>query len=195
MKYPNSINKTYKKTVINYKNRGMDLESMINDACSYYLENDIAIIYKKPTPIGIVEVDYKNKAVIKKAYFKEPSTLDYNGIYKGKYVEFDAKECHSKTSFPIKNIHEHQLKHLRRIINHGGICFLVISMNDNYYLFKGEDLLEFLAKEERKSIPFKVIDTKGYKLDYNYSTGIDYIKGIDIAYKELINFENTKVEN
>ena len=40
MKYPNSINKTYKKTVINYKNRGMDLESMINDACSYYLEND-----------------------------------------------------------------------------------------------------------------------------------------------------------
>ncbi len=192
MKYPGSVNKTYKKTVINYKNRGMDLEAMINDACSYYLEKDIAIIYKKPTPIGIVEVDYANNAQIKKAYFKEPSTLDYNGIYLGKYVEFDAKECHSKTSFPLKNIHDHQLKHLARIIKHGGICFLVISMNDNYYLFKGEDLLEFIKDTTRKSIPFEVIDTKGYKLDYNYVSGIDYISGINKAYKELINFEENE---
>ena len=81
MKYPNNIKKEYKKE-INYKNRGMDLEALINDACLYYLEHDLAVIYKKPTPIGVVDVDYKNGAVIHKAYFKEPSTLDYNGIYK-----------------------------------------------------------------------------------------------------------------
>lgn len=185
MKYPSNIKKNYEKR-INYKNRGMELESLINEACKYYLERDIAVIYKKPTPIGIVEVDYKNGATINKAYFKEPSTLDYNGIYKGKYIEFDAKECHSTTSFPIKNIHEHQIKHIKNIINHGGIAFLIISMNSNYYLFKGDDLLEFINLKSRKSIPFSIIDNKAYKLEYNYNIGIDYIKGIDTVYKELI---------
>ncbi|MCM1053822.1 MAG: Holliday junction resolvase RecU [Ruminococcus sp.] len=185
MKYPGSINKTYTR-VVNYKNRGMDLESIINDSCKYYLDNDIAIIYKKPTPIGVVDVDYKNGATINKAYFKEPSTLDYNGIYKGKYVEFDAKECRNTTSFPLNNIHSHQIKHIERIITHGGICFLIISMNSNYYLFKGEDLLEFIKNETRKSLPFSLIDSKGYKLIYNYN-GLKFIEGIDALYKELIN--------
>ena len=104
------------KKEINYKNRGMDLENLINDACKYYLEHDLAVIYKKPTPIGIVDVDYKNGATINKAYFKEPSTLDYNGIWQGKYVEFDAKECKSKTSFPLNNIHLHQINHIKKIM-------------------------------------------------------------------------------
>ena len=63
MKYPNNIKKNYKKE-INYKNRGMDLENLINEACKYYLEHNLAVIYKKHTPIGIVDVDYKNGAVI-----------------------------------------------------------------------------------------------------------------------------------
>ena len=182
MKYPNNIQKNFKKE-INYKNRGMNLEGLINEACKYYLEHDLAIIYKKPTPIGVVDVDYKKGAIIKKAYFKEPSTLDYNGIYKGKYVEFDAKECQSKTSFPLNNIHEHQLNHIKKIIRHGGIAFLIISMNQGYYLFKGEDLIIFLKTHTRKSIPYQVILEKGYPLKINYNIGIDYLKGIDEAYK------------
>lgn len=189
MLYPGLKNKTYKKT-INYKNRGMDLENLINEACKYYLEHDMAIIYKKPTPIGVVEVDYQKGATINKAYFKEPSTLDYNGLYKGKYIEFDAKECQSPTSFPLKNLHEHQIKHINSIIKHGGIAFLIISMNDEYYLFKGEDLQEFLNSETRKSIPYNIIESKGYKLNYNYNIGIDYLTGLNESYKELINNEN-----
>lgn len=185
MKYPSSIKKKYTK-ITNYKNRGMDLENIINKACEYYISNDIAIIYKKPTPIGVVDVDYKNGAIINKAYYKEPSTLDYNGIFEGKYIEFDAKECQSKTSFPLKNIHEHQLNHLKRIINHHGICFLIISMNTKYFLYKGEDLLEFIHTNDRKSIPYEEISKKGFELKENYYIGLDYIKGIKEAYKELI---------
>ena len=194
MKYPNNIKKIYKKE-INYKNRGMDLENLINDACKYYLEHDMAVIYKKPTPIGVVDVDYKNGAVINKAYFKEPSTLDYNGIYKGKYIEFDAKECVSKTSFPLSNIHLHQIKHIEHILKHGGIAFLIISMNSNYYLFKGDDLLHFIKDNKRKSIPYSFIQEKGYPLKFNYNIGIDYLKGIDEAYKGVGYFENTKNES
>ena len=73
MKYPSNIKKSYTKS-IDYKNRGMELEALINEACKYYLEKDIAIIYKKPTPIGIVDVDYKNGATI--MVFIKASTLN-----------------------------------------------------------------------------------------------------------------------
>ena len=77
MKYPNGLNKEYVND-INYKNRGMNLEDDLNVTNEYYRNNDIAIIYKKPTPITIVKVDYKSRqdAVIKEAYFKTPSTTD-----------------------------------------------------------------------------------------------------------------------
>ena len=170
----------------------MELEDIINEACNYYLEMDLAIIYKKPTPIGVVDVDYKNGAVINKAYFKEPSTLDYNGIYKGKYVEFDAKECHSKTSFPLSNIHNHQIKHIENILRHCGIAFLIIGMNSEYFIFKGEDLLEFINTNTRKSIPYHIILEKGFKLNYKYHIGLDYLKGIEeIYFKGVVEYENT----
>ena len=184
MKYPNNIKKSYKKE-INYKNRGMNLESLINEACKYYVHNDLAIIYKKPTPIGVVDVDYKNGAVINKAYFKEPSTLDYNGIYKGKYIEFDAKECKSTTSFPLSNIKKHQLNHIDNIIRHGGITFLIIFMNNAFYLLEGKVLLEYIYNNDRKSIPFEFMQSNGHKIPEKYFPRIDYLKIVD----ELIRSE------
>ena len=103
MNYPSGIKKSYNK-VISYGNRGMTLEEDINVTNEYYLIHNIASIYKKPTPIGIVKVDYKS-GTIKEAYFKTPSTTDYNGIYKGKYIDFEAKET-MVNSFPLANIHE-----------------------------------------------------------------------------------------
>ena len=83
------------KKNLSYKNRGMFLENIINETNNYYLEKDRAIIYKKPTPIKVLNVEYRTKktTMINKAVFSHTSTLDYNGIYKGHYIEFDAKEC------------------------------------------------------------------------------------------------------
>ena len=50
MDYPLGIKKT-SNYLINYKNRGMTLEDDINKSNQYYIENNIAYIYKKPTPI------------------------------------------------------------------------------------------------------------------------------------------------
>ena len=111
-----------------YSNRGMGLEQDINDSNNYYLVQDIAVVYKKPTPITINKVDYKSRsdAIIKEAHFKIPSTTDYNGIYKGKYIDFEAKEVKNKTSFPLSNIHSHQINHLKNITQHGGIGFIIV---------------------------------------------------------------------
>ena len=182
MNYPNK-KKVSNSKLITYSNRGMDLESDINNSNKYYKENDIAIIYKKPTPIKVVKVDYNNRinTKIREAYYEIPSTTDYNGIYKGKYIDFDAKETKSKTSFSLNNIHSHQIDHLVSIYNHGGISFLIIRFTtlDETYLFETKYLIKFLEENNRKSIPYNYIKDNGYLINYNYYPRIEYIKVID----------------
>ena len=184
MQYPNNIKKNFiKHEIKSHSNRGMNLETEINETNQYYLNNDIALIYKKPTPIGVVDVSYKNnKKIIEKAYFKEQSTLDYNGLYKGRYVDFDAKECRSKTAFPLSNIHEHQTKHIRNVIRHGGIAFLIIRMNNIHYLLTGEDYLYYIDNENRKSIAYSYIEEKGYIIQEKYLPSLVYLSVIDEIY-------------
>lgn len=185
MQYPNSIKKSYTKLSVSHSNRGMNLESALNSSNEYYLRNDKALIYKKPTPIGVVDVSYKNhKKVIEKAYFKEQSTLDYNGLYRGKYIEFDAKETLNKTAFPLSNIHEHQTKQIRSVIKHGGIIFLVIRMNNINYLLTGEDYIDYIDNNDRKSISYEYIKEKAHLIKEAYQPQLDYLKVVDEIYFE-----------
>ena len=131
MLYPSKAKKAYQKPV-SYARRGMDLENLINEANKYYLDNDIAVIYKKPTPVEIKKVSYKGKTEYIEGVLREKSTLDYTGVYKGYYLDFDAKSSKSKTSFPLANIHKHQLLHIDRVLKHKGISFLIIEMNDRF---------------------------------------------------------------
>lgn len=164
----------------NYANRGMTLEYDINETNKYYLIHNIALIYKKPTPIKVVRVEYP-KNIIKEAYFSEPSTLDYNGIYKNKYIEFDAKETSSKTSFPISNIHKHQLDHIKKVLYFGGIAFLIVRFNslNKTYILLGSDLIEFINNTKRKSIPLDYFEKRGFLLELKYTPRLNYIKEID----------------
>ena len=103
--YPNGM-KPYpkEKNLDNHSKRGADLEKEINLSNAYYRDLDIALIYKKPTPVQVVRVDYesRNKAKITEAYYRTPSTTDYNGIYRGKYIDFEAKDTKNKTNFPLQ---------------------------------------------------------------------------------------------
>ena len=121
--YPNGKKKAYTSKPTSAGGRGMVLEKDINVTNMFYLSIDKAVIHKKPTPVTIVKVDYpaRSAAKITEAYFKLPSTTDYNGIYRGKYVDFEAKECASHTSFPLKSLHAHQVQHLQNVINHGDL--------------------------------------------------------------------------
>ncbi len=181
LNYPFNKSGKYEKSVIDYRNRGMSLESMINSSNDYYIDIDKAVIYKKPTPIGLIDVDYK-KGRIKDAFFKDKSTFDYNGVYRGKYVDFEAKESHSKTSFPLANIHPHQIEHLKRILKHGAISFLIIEINDEYYLLDGQDLLEFIKTNTRKSIPYSYFKEKCPRIHEKIRPTLDYLSTVDDIY-------------
>ena len=173
----------YGKAKSGYANRGMGLEDDINLSNEYYEINDIAYIYKKPTPIKLVNVDYK-KGLIKEAYFKTPSTTDYNGIYKGKYIDFEAKETTSKTSFSLANIHLHQIKHLIDVKRHGAISFLIVRFTnlDRTYILFTKNLDEFIKNNKRKSIPLNYFEKYGTIIKMKYSPRIDYLKEIDKIY-------------
>ncbi len=184
MKYPSGIKLNTTKN-ITYDNRGMNLEEDINITNRYYIDNNIAFIYKKPTPIQITKVEFScNNAIIKEAYFKEPSTTDYNGLYKGKYIDFEAKETESKTSFPLKNIHKHQINHIKNIVNNNGIAFVIVRFNklNKTFLLLGEDLIQFITNNDRKSIPLDFFNKKAYLIEEKYSPRVDYLKIIDLIY-------------
>ena len=169
-------------------NLGMLLEEMINDTNTYYLNKGVAVIHKKPIPIQIVKVNYPSRceAIITEAYYKTPSTTDYNGVYRGKYIDFEAKETKSLTSFPLNNIHAHQVEHLKQIVSHGGIGFLIVyfKKHDEVFLLPYEVLEGYWEKRntERKSIPYEVFKEKGYLIKVSYIPRLDYLKVLDEVY-------------
>ena len=169
---------------ISASNRGMDLESDINLSNEWYRDQDIAVITKRPTPINIVKVDYTRGARITDAYFEKQSTTDYNGVYKGRYIDFEAKNTKSKTSFPLSNIEKHQIEHLKRVINHGGIAFFIIQFQtrQEVYLLDASFVIDFYENGQRKSIPYEVFVKDGILIKQGYSPRLYYIDAIEQKY-------------
>ena len=186
MKYPNS-SKVYVKPNTSAAKRGMSLEEDINMTNRYYLTNDIAVIYKKPTPITIVNVDYpkRSAARITEAYFKVASTTDYNGIYLGKYIDFEAKECTSKTSFPFSSIHPHQIRHLSDVLRHGAIAFIILRMTyyNKDFLIRAQDFIDFYHSGSRKSLPYAWISENGFEIGRTYQKPCDYLETVNKVYE------------
>ncbi|WP_102345813.1 Holliday junction resolvase RecU [Bacillus sp. Marseille-P3661] len=186
---PKATNQKRGNKQLSYSNRGMTLEEDINETNEYYLIHGKAVIHKKPTPVQIVNVDYpkRSAAVIKEAYFKLQSTTDYNGVYKGRYIDFEAKETRNKTSFPLQNFHEHQINHMRAVLIQNGICFVILrfSLTDEVYLLQADQLFPYWDEQDkggRKSIPKTAIEQLGHSIPINLHPRIDYLQIIDKIY-------------
>lgn len=181
--------KTEKKP-ISYANRGMGFEAAINRSNDYYRQKGLAVIHKKPTPVQIVRVDYpsRNRAVIREAYFKQASTTDYCGVYRGHYIDFEAKETRQKTAFPLKNFHDHQIKHMSQVIAQSGICFVLLhfsSLGDTY-LLPAKHLIDYYRHQKGiGSIPLADIQAAGYILSANTFVPIPYLDCISLLLEEL----------
>jgi recombination protein U len=145
IRYPNGkkyvpVQATERQKVKNlsFSNRGKTLEDELNETNDYYLSHGIAVIHKKPVPIQVVKVNYpaRSAAVITEAYFRTPSTTDFNGVWKGKYIDFEAKETKNKTSFPLNNVHPHQIEHMKSVTEQDGIAFLIVKFSslDRYFI-------------------------------------------------------------
>lgn len=160
--------------------RGSTLEDLINITNEKYREKGIGLIQKIPTPIKPVAIDQNNRHITL-AYFEQKSTVDYIGVVQGIPVCFDAKECKTET-FPIQNIHKHQVEFMREFEKQNGIAFLIIyytSLNEIYYLpFKKID--EFYSRSEnggRKSFRYEEIDME-YRIETDKGVPVHYLEAL-----------------
>lgn len=166
--------------------RGMSLEQDLNASNEYYMECGRALIHKKPTPIQVVKVDYpmRSAARISEAYYKTPSTTDYNGIYRGRAIDFEAKETKSKTSFPFKSIHPHQIQHLERVLQHGGIGFMIIKFTSygETYLMDARFMIDLYKDKKRKSITYDTVKQNGSRIREGFTPRLHYLDNVDALY-------------
>ncbi|GAB6706480.1 Holliday junction resolvase RecU [Streptococcus uberis] len=173
-----------KKSTVDFANRGMSFEAAINATNDYYLSRGIAVIHKKPTPIQIVKVDYpkRSRAKIVEAYFRQASTTDYSGVYKGLYIDFEAKETRQKTAMPMKNFHLHQIEHMASVLDQKGICFVLLhfsTLKETYYL-PAKALIDFFQIDKgNKSMPLDYIKKNGYEIIQGAFPQVPYLDIIE----------------
>lgn len=199
VKYPAGSSPRLKKqtrrqvseNTIQYASRGMTFEDRLNQSNDYYRTHQKAVIYKKPTPIQVVKVDFpkRSAARITEAYYRHASTTDYNGVYRGYYIDFEAKETTNLTRFPLANLPEHQIQHMAECQAQHGIVFLLISFKKRQEIF----LLPFTALEnwlhtaQQKSIPYDYILQNGIVCSQGIFPPVDYLSAVD----QLINQQQT----
>lgn len=160
--------------------RGSTLEDAINRSNEQYAQKGLALIQKIPTPITPTKID-KHTRQITLAYFDQKSTVDYIGAVQGIPVCFDAKECTVRT-FPLANIHEHQMKFMEQFEKQGGISFLLIffSSEDVCYYMTFRELEKFWARRAaggRKSFTVEELD-QGFFLSMHGGVLVPYLEGL-----------------
>jgi len=104
------------------------LESRIRKANLTYRKNKTAVIQKLEVPIRMTAM----------GMVATLSTIDFYGVFsysnrtkkRGIPIAFDAKECESTTSFPLKNIHQHQIEYLKLWTHCGGVGFFLIHFKE-----------------------------------------------------------------
>lgn len=173
---------------IDFANRGMSFETAINATNDYYLTRGMAVIHKKPTPVQIVKVDYpkRSRAKIVEAYFRQASTTDYSGVYRGHYIDFEAKETRQKTAMPMKNFHKHQINHMAKVLEQKGICFVLLHFSSlqETYLLPAQALIGFYHIDSgKKSLPLDYIKKNGYAITMAAFPQVPYL---DIIEKYLL---------
>ena len=168
--------------------RGSLLEELVNMTNETYRSRGLALIQKVPTPITPIRMD-KESRHITLAYFDQKSTVDYIGAVQGIPVCFDAKECKTD-SFPLSNVHAHQIAFMRAFEQQKGIAFLLIyfSSRDSFYYLRLAELETYLARAEsggRKRFYYEELDPF-YFLARESGLFVPYLEGLqrDLASRD-----------
>lgn len=133
--------------------RGTALERRIEFTNQRYCDLGLGRVDKIATPVKVIELE---NGLITKGYFEKPSTVDFVGIIQGVFVAFDAKETEA-ASFPLNNIHPHQVEFMEDVTKQGGLAFVILHFKryEEYFLLPLPLLLEYYRNEDAKRIPYK----------------------------------------
>ena len=166
--------------------RGSTLEELVNLTNEKYRMNKLALIQKVPTPIKPIRIDQESRHITL-AYFEQKSTVDYIGVVQGIPVCFDAKEC-ATDSFPLANVHAHQVQFMQEFEEQKGIAFLLLyfSKRNVFYYLPFQKLKFFWERCEqggRKSFRFEELEEENI---ISSSTGV-FVHYLEALSRDLTN--------
>ena len=152
--------------------RGSTLEDLVNRTNEQYREKGLALIQNRHITL---------------AYFEQRSTVDYIGAVQGIPVCFDAKECAADT-FPLANIHPHQVEFMQAFEKQGGVAFFLIfySHENQFYYLTLRSLLTFWNRMQeggRKSFRREELEPQ-YYLNKKSGFLVPFLDGIQIDLDE-----------
>ncbi|MED1014257.1 Holliday junction resolvase RecU, partial [Bacillus mycoides] len=147
-----------------------------------YQRGRVALINKRPTPVKVLKMVYGR---VKDGYYESKSTVDYDGVYKGRAIAFEAKSTNEINRFDLKNIARHQLDYLEKAEKMGAICFFLIgfSKDKSVFLVPLSVIQAYVRMSQqpkgKKSIPRADFDIYGYLADQTERAPVDYLQYID----------------
>lgn len=165
---------------INYANRGMGLETLIEYANQQYASKGIAVVTKIATPWKVVR---SGKKIIS-AFPEKKSTVDFIGNYQGKAIAFDVKETERKTLFPMANIEQHQIDFMQKWESGGGIAFVIIEFKAHKCIFRVPfAYIESAVRSGAKSLPYEYLHQcrNVYVLEQGEGIVLDYLKHLKVG--------------
>lgn len=164
--------------------KGSKLERLIDMTNNEYRNAGVAAVGKVPTPLEIKKVEGKNvEALLGKARW-----LDYNGVYKGHALIFDAKES-TIERFTLANVADHQYETMKLWHKHDAVTFLIVAFwlkgknEPEIYYLKFEQLASYWERKDfggSKSIPLKyfrencmrITGRNGFTAHYLFALGM-----------------------
>ncbi|WYP24775.1 Holliday junction resolvase RecU [Alkalihalobacillus sp. FSL W8-0930] len=158
---------------------GQAFENLVNIINTQYTNQQIALINKRPTPVTVVKA--KGFKILS-AFFAEKSTVDYDGVYKGKSIVFEAKST-IETRFPLKLLKDHQMKYLLNAEKHGAVSFVFIEFSKvrKYFYCPVSFINHYYIKSKEgghKSIPIADFDIYAFEVDRG-RVSLDYLAVVD----------------
>ncbi len=161
-------------------NKGMFLETFINQTLKFYWDHQICWIRKQNLFVAPTKI--VNKDIVGKLNYK--NDVDYYGIYQGIFICFEAKQT-LKERFLLSNIKPHQWEFLHNIDHYHGIAFLILSfLNTNEIFAIPYQTLHNLKQQQIKSIDYPLLKKIGFLLEIRLPGIIDILSFLDFSLKQ-----------
>lgn len=178
MKQPEHTGKV--NELVYYGKRGMAFENLLNYTNELYIQQGRAIINKRPTPMKIIGKTRGNQHI---CVFDRKSTVDFDGIYRGKPIVFEAKSTKEKR-LPLSIITEHQIEYLNAAEKQGAVAFLICeirAIDTVFYVSNGllQKYVKDAQKGGRKSIPLRDLEVYAYEVKSQNGVPLDYLSVVD----------------
>ncbi|MEC5238539.1 Holliday junction resolvase RecU [Bacillus sp. FSL R9-9530] len=147
-----------------------------------YQREGVALINKRPIPVKVLKSTGDHVLI---GFYEAKSTVNYDGVYKGQAVAFEAKSTQSLTRFDLSNIAQHQLDYLEKAEKMGAVCFFLIefSKDQTVFLVPASVVQSYVRvshqPDGKKSISRADFDIYGYLVERTERAPVDYLQYID----------------